>query len=89
MMRLLQRILAILGVAALLGLVFLTLYLAVTGSPYFMASLFAMIVIPVFIYGYMTILRILSKDQKKRIEDILEEGSGGSDQAAGREETKE
>ena len=85
-MRLLQRILAILGVAALLGLVFLTLYLAVTGSPYFMASLFAMIVIPVFIYGYMTILRILSKNQKKRIEDILEEGSGGSDQAAGREE---
>ena len=85
-MRLLQRILAILGVAALLGLVFLTLYLAVTGSPYFMASLFAMIVIPVFIYGYMTILRILSKDQKKRIEDILEEGSGGADQAASREE---
>ena len=74
-MRLFWRILAILGVAALLGLVFLTLYLALTGSPYFMASLFAMIVVPVFIYGYMTILRILSSNQKKRIEDILEEGS--------------
>lgn len=74
-MRLLQRILALLGVAALLGLVLLTLYLALTGSPYFMASLFAMIVIPVFIYGFMIILRILSSDQKKRIEDILKEGS--------------
>ena len=62
-MRLLWRILSILGVAALLGLVFLTLYLALTGSPYFMASLFAMIVVPVFIYGYMTILRILSSNQ--------------------------
>lgn len=74
-MKLLQRILALLGVAALLGLVLLTLYLALTGSPYFMASLFAMIVIPVFIYGFMIILRILSSDQKKRIEDILKEGS--------------
>jgi hypothetical protein len=74
-MRLLQRILALLGVAALLGLVLLTLYLALTGSPCFMASLFAMIVIPVFIYGFMIILRILSSDQKKRIEDILKEGS--------------
>ena len=88
-MRLLQRILAILGVAALLGLVFLTLYLAVTGSPYFMASLFAMIVIPVFIYGYMTILRILSKDQKKRIEDILEEGSREAGEATGRDTEEE
>ena len=74
-MRLLQRILALLGVAALMGLVLLTLYLALTGSPYFMASLFAMIVIPVFIYGFMIILRILSSDQKKRIEDILKEGA--------------
>ncbi len=82
-MRLLWRILAILGVAALLGLVFLTLYLALTGSPYFMASLFAMIVVPVFIYGYMTILRILSSNQKKRIEDILEEGSKEAEETSG------
>ena len=82
-MRLLQRILAILGVAALLGLVFLTLYLALTGSPYFMASLFAMIVVPVFIFGYMTILRILSSNQKKRIEDILEEGSKEGEENTG------
>lgn len=82
-MRLLWRILAILGVAALLGLVFLTLYLALTGSPYFMASLFAMIVVPVFIYGYMTILRILSSNQKKRIEDILEEGSKEVEETSG------
>ena len=82
-MRLLWRILAILGVAALLGLVFLTLYLALTGSPYFMASLFAKIVVPVFIYGYMTILRILSSNQKKRIEDILEEGSKEVEETSG------
>ena len=82
-MRLLWRILAILGVAALLGLVFLTLYLALTGSPYFMASLFAMIVVPVFIYGYMTILRILSSNQKKRIEDILEEESKEVEETSG------
>ena len=82
-MRLLQRILAILGVAALLGLVVLTLYFALTGSPYFMASLFAMIVVPVFIYGYMVILRILSSSQKKRIEDILEEGAKEVEETAG------
>ena len=82
-MRLLWRILAILGVAALLGLVFLTLYLALTGSPYFMASLFAMIVVPIFIYGYMIILRILSSSQKKRIEDILEEGSKEAEETSG------
>lgn len=87
-MRLLQRILALLGVAALLGLVFLTLYLALTGSPYFMASLFAMIVVPIFLYGYMIILRILSSNQKKRIEDILEEGAREAGDAPG-EDTQE
>ncbi len=75
----LKRILALLGVAALLGMVLLTLFLAVTGSPYFMASLFAMIVIPVFIYGYMIILRILSRGQKDRIRDILEQGADAGD----------
>ena len=71
-MRSIQRILAILGAAALFGLVVLTLVLAVTGSPYFMASFYAMIVVPVFIYGYMIILKILSSRQKDRIRDILE-----------------
>ena len=48
-----------------------------------MASLFAMIVVPVFIYGYMVILRILSSSQKKRIEDILEEGAKEAEETAG------
>ncbi len=82
----LKRILALLGVAALLGMVLLTLFLAVTGSPYFMASFFAMIVIPVFIYGYMIILRILSRGQKDRIRDILEQGAAD---AGGMEEEEE
>ena len=82
----LKRILALLGVAALLGMVLLTLFLAVTGSPYFMASLFAMIVIPVFIYGYMIILRILSRGQKDRIRDILEQGAADAGDMEEKEE---
>ena len=78
-MKSIQRILAILGAAALFGLVILTMVLAVTGSPYFMASFYAIIVIPVFIYGYLIILRILSAKQKDRIKDILEEGGREDD----------
>ena len=55
----LKRILALLGVADLLGMVLLTLFLAVTGSPYFMASLFATLGLPLLIYVYLFIYRLL------------------------------
>ncbi|MCD8018159.1 MAG: hypothetical protein LUF92_00835 [Clostridiales bacterium] len=55
----LKRIAALLLVMLLIGLVILTLYFAITGSPYFMASLVAMLVVPVLLYAYMFIYRLL------------------------------
>lgn len=54
-----QRILALLGAVALIGLVFLTLFFAITGSPYFFASMFCMLALPVFIYGYIIVYRAM------------------------------
>ena len=49
----------------LIAMVFVTLYCAVTGSPYFMASLFVMLGLPLLIYAYMFIYRIVKdKDEK-------------------------
>lgn len=53
---------AFLLVIIIIALVILTLYLAVTGSEYFMASLIAMFMFPLLIYSYMFIYRILHKD---------------------------
>ena len=72
-MKLLQRILALLGAVALLGLSVLTFYCAITGSPYFMASLFCMIAIPIFIYGYLIVFRAFSAKNKEKMYDAMEE----------------
>ena len=45
-MKKIKRILALLLVIFLIAMVFVTLYCAVTGSPYFMASLFVMLGLP-------------------------------------------
>ena len=58
----LKRISALLLVLLLIGLVFLTLYLAVTGSPYFMASMVSMFMVPILIYSYMFIYRLIHKE---------------------------
>lgn len=59
MIKWIKRIFAILLVAVMIGLVFLTIFLAVTGSEYFMASLYTMIAFPLLIYAFMYIYRLL------------------------------
>ena len=49
-MKKMKRIFALAGVILLIGLVILTLYFAVTGSRYFMASLFCMLMVPLMMY---------------------------------------
>ncbi len=55
----LKRIAALALAIFLLAMVFVTLYLAVTGSPYFMASLFVTLGLPLLIYVYLFIYRLL------------------------------
>ncbi len=66
----LQRILAILCIVLLLGLIALTLFFAITGSPYFLASMVSMIILPILMYGYVIVYRAISpSDRKEEDED--------------------
>lgn len=58
-----KRILALILVIIMVALVFLTLFFAITGSPYFFASLIAMFMVPILVYSYMFIYRLLKKDE--------------------------
>lgn len=58
-MRNVKRILALLLAVFLLAMVFVTLYLAVTGSRYFMASLFVTLGFPMLLYAYLFIYRLI------------------------------
>lgn len=66
-----KRILAMVGVILLVSLYILTLIGAFTASPHshalFLASIYSTIVIPILIYGYMLIYRLVKKnsDDKK------------------------
>lgn len=65
-----KRVLAMIGVILLVGLYLLTIIAALTASPnsygFFMASIFCTIAIPILIYGYMLIYRLIkNKDHKK------------------------
>ena len=53
-----KRILALALVILLVAMVFVTLYLAVTGSPYFMGSLYVTLGLPLLIYAFLFIYRI-------------------------------
>ena len=64
-MRRLKRIAALLLVIILVGLVFLTLYCAVTGSRYFMASPMTTLLLPVLLYAYMFLFRLLTKTREE------------------------
>lgn len=64
-MKKLKRILALLLVIFLIAMVFVTLYCAVTGSPYFMASLFTILGLPLLIYAYMFIYRLVKDREDK------------------------
>lgn len=58
----LKQIGALLLVVILVALVLLTLYFAVIGSRYFMASLVVTLVFPVLLYAYMLVYRIVKKN---------------------------
>lgn len=68
----LKRAAALLLVILLAGLVIFTLYCAVTGSTYFMASLITTLVLPVLLYAYLFIYRLTKKDSDNRKEDPSE-----------------
>lgn len=58
-MKKIKQATAILLVVIIIALVFLTLFLAFTGSPYFMASLFTMIGFPILLYVYLWIYKLM------------------------------
>ncbi|MCI5504154.1 MAG: hypothetical protein SPI87_09425 [Anaerobutyricum sp.] len=68
-MKKMKRIFALAGVILLIGLVILTLYFAVTGSRYFMASLFCMLMVPLMMYVYMFVYRMVKGDSAGEDED--------------------
>jgi len=59
-----QRILALAGVVILVGMILVTLVLAIMGSPHFMASLILTITLPLLIYAYLFIYRLLKGDKE-------------------------
>ena len=65
-MKKVKRIAALLIVIFLIAMVFVTLYCAITGCPYFMASLFTMLALPLLIYAYMFIYRIVKDKNEKK-----------------------
>lgn len=68
-MKKLKRTLALLLVIFLLSLYLLSFLGALTASPYshglFMASIYSTVVVPVLLYAYMLIYRVLKKDPEK------------------------
>ena len=60
-----KRVLALFLAVFLLAMVFVTLYLAVTGSRYFMASLFVTLGFPLLLYAYLFIYRLLKGKNEK------------------------
>ena len=63
MMKQFQRILALAGVVILVGMLVVTLILAFTGSTYFMASMIITITLPLLIYAYLFIYRLMKGDK--------------------------
>lgn len=64
-MKKIKQFFALAAVIIILGLVFLTLYCAFTGSPYFMASLISMLLFPILLYSYLFIYRLLKGEDKE------------------------
>lgn len=68
-----KRILALAGVVLLVGLYLVTLLSAVFATPatkdFFKISLLATIIIPLIIYVYMLVYRLISKNNRKDDEE--------------------
>lgn len=61
----LKRIIAAIGIIVLVGLYVMTFIFAVTGSSYFTASLYASIIIPILLFVYQLIYKVVNKNNKK------------------------
>lgn len=65
-----KRIFAMIAVIFLLSLTGINLYAALTSSPkshaLFQASLYSMVVIPIMIYAYILIYRLVKKDSQDK-----------------------
>jgi quinol-cytochrome oxidoreductase complex cytochrome b subunit len=65
-MKSIKRILAIIAVIFLLSLIGLTVYAALTSSPnshaLFQACIYSIVVIPIMIYAYMLVYRLVKKN---------------------------
>ena len=80
-----KQVLAILGIILLVSLYFITLICAVTDSTatmqVFMASVFATVVIPVLIWAYSFIYRLIRKNsEEKEKQDKEDKANSGSKQ---------
>lgn len=69
-MKKMKRILAIIGAVLLLSIYGLTIVGALTASPQssalFRASLYSTVVVPIMLYAYMLVYRLLKKDTKDK-----------------------
>ncbi len=70
-----QRLLAMAGVVILFAMVILTLILAIIGSPYFKASMYATLTLPLLMYAFLFIYRLM----KGSSEEDRKPGSEGKD----------
>jgi quinol-cytochrome oxidoreductase complex cytochrome b subunit len=65
-----KRIFALIGVVLLLSLYIMTFIGALTASPnssaLFRASIYSTIVVPILLYAYMLIYRLIKKDSKDK-----------------------
>ena len=57
-----QQLLALAGVVIVVGMILVTLFFAVTGSPWFMASMLLTLTLPLLIYAYLFIYRLVKGD---------------------------
>ena len=80
-----KQVLAILGIILLVSLYFITLICAITDNTatmqVFMASVFATVVIPVLIWAYSFIYRLIRKNsEEKEKQDKEDKANSGSKQ---------
>lgn len=69
-----KRILALVGVVLLVAMYLVTLVFAITDNPatmsYFKASLFLTCAVPILIYGYQLVYRLVRDRANKTSEDV-------------------
>lgn len=64
------RIMAWIGIIIIVALIIATLVTGITGSKYFMGFLWLCIIVPIFMYVFLWIGKVLSSVNNKDIDDI-------------------